>query len=521
MASRSALLCVLIMGLVTPGMAAQQQGRAARASSPYLSLGHWAYDYVNLLVARGRLGDLMPLVQPYRRVDVAQALIRAERQGNLLAEERRWIAELRREFSFELGLVEQGIEQELRFGGEFRAGLKGITQKHRDPLRPEGDGVAFLTLDLLLTGDVPTVAGAFHMRWDGHYLNDPQFPPDGSVIEYRACDPLVDDCAYRMEEAYVEVQLPYVRIFLGRLERNWGAPGTEGFLVSDYSYSYDHVGYRFGSDRLALTGLFSPLSDFGGDTTRYFSSHRFDWRVRDNLVLSAGESVIYGGPGQRLDLNFVNPVNVWEIGAGSKIVERNSMGLAEVWWRPWSWVVGYWGFLLDNTKFGDPGEVSGLTQWGSHLGLMFPSVTPVLALRTDFSIVNSLAYRNRVNRLQYYTVEELGLGRDKSDAIIASLQADWFRGATLVLQPRLDVMWRGGDDIRLPWPDDAFTGHPLLLVGEIEATVRPALKGRWRIPRGELEWDVGVNFIRNEGNVPSGWRSRLVGRSELVFRMRL
>ncbi|MGH7545425.1 MAG: hypothetical protein ACREKI_04505, partial [Gemmatimonadota bacterium] len=47
---------------------------ARRHASPYLSLGHWAYDYLDVLVARGRLDGLSPLVQPYRRVDVAAAL---------------------------------------------------------------------------------------------------------------------------------------------------------------------------------------------------------------------------------------------------------------------------------------------------------------------------------------------------------------------------------------------------------------------------------------------------------------
>lgn len=509
-------LALLVTLAASPGMA--QRGGSARPASTYLPLNHWAYDYVNLLGARGRLPGLSPLVQPYRRVDVVAALLRAQQRGDLSPEERAWADALTDELALEVELV-QGREQELGLGGEVNVGFKALSQRHRDPLRPEGDEAVFGTADVILRGAVPGVAGAFHARWDNHYLNDPQFP-GGRVIEVRACDPLIAECAYRIEEAYLELQAPYVRLFLGRMGRNWGLPGAEGFLVSNYSYTYDHIGYRFGNERLAITGLFAPLSDFGGDTIRYFSSHRLDWRVRDNLVLSAGESVLYGGPGQRLDLNFVNPVNVWEIGAGSKIVERNSIGMTEVWWRPRPSVAVYWGLLLDNTKFGDPGEASGLTQWGTHAGVQFPRVGPAIALRADFSLVNSLAYRNRVNRLQFYTVENLGLGRDKTDAIIASLQGAWFHGAELVLKPQLHVMWRGADDIRLPWPSDAFTGHDLLLVGNVETTIRPALAGRWRLPRGELEWDAGLNLIKNEDNAVQGWNARFVARAQLTLRTR-
>ncbi len=505
--------------------AAAQEGRY---TSPYLTLGHWGYEVVNLLAARGRLEGLPPLNRPYRRVDVARALLGAEARGNLLPKERRLVELLIQELGYEVGLVKDGADQDLRFGGEFEAGLKGVTHEHRDLLRPQGDRALWPILELRLLGDAPNVAGAFRIRWDGIYLNDPQFP-GGRAIPARECDPLVSRCAYRVEEGYVEAQLPYARLFFGRLYRNWGMAGTEGFLISDYSYSYDHVGYRFGSSRLALSGLFTLLNDFSGDTARYFSAHRLDWQVRDNLVLGFSEAVVYAGVGRKIDLNLTNPVGIYEI-SPSGDAETNTMGALEVWWRPRPRLVTYGALLIDNTRVGEPNEAEGLTQWGLHLAAQLPQVTPRLAARADFAIVNSLAYRSRVDRSFFYTFQGLSLGRDKSDAVIGSVQLDWLgasgrRGAgawlapgLLVLKPRLQVMWRGEDDVRKPWPENAFTGHDLLLVGKVETTVRPSLAGRWVSRHGELQWDLGMNWIKNLGHQESGWQGKFVGRVQLSVR---
>ena len=507
---------------VSGARAAEAQGAptAGRfAASAYLALHHWAYDYLDLLIARGRLPSLPQLVRPYRRADLALALLAAERSGRLGATEGRWVEDLKHELDAEIALVEGRREPEVTFGREFAVGLKGLSQRHRDLLRPEGKSALFPIWGLALRGEAPGVAGGFQLRWDGHYLNDPQFP-GGRVIEFRECDPFVAECAYRIDDAYVEIQTRYVRLFLGRMPRNWGLAGTHGFLVSSYAYTYDHIGYSFGTSRLSLRGVFAPLSDMGGDTARYFSSHRFDWQIRDNLGLSASESVVYGGVNRRIDLALTNPVNIWEISAarGDLETERNTLGLLELWWRPWKGVVTYGGFLVDNTAVGSPASPS-IPQWGAHLGLQMPSLRPTLALRADLSILNSLVYRSSHGLLEHYTVQGLSLGRDLTDAVVASVEGDWFVRPGLIVKPQVRLAWRGQDDLRLPWPPDGY-GHDPLLVGTTETTIRPAVAGRWRFPYGDVEWDAGLNLIKNQDNVVQGWNAKFVGRVQAVWRTR-
>lgn len=230
--------------------------------------------------------------------------------------------------------------------------------------------------------------------------------------------------------------------------------------------------------------------------------------------------MVYGGVNRPFDFNLANPVGVWEISPSGN-QETNALGLLEVWWRPRPGLVTYGAFLLDNTMVGEEGMAEGLTQYGAALGVQLPQAAPRLSLRADFSLLNSLAYRSRIHRLFYYTVESLGLGRDVADAITGSLQADWFLDTRLVLKPRLALQFRGEDDIREPWPADAFSGHDLLLVGQVETTLRPSLSGTWRVPRGELNWDAGLNFIHAEDHRRGGgWGVKGVARVQAAWRTR-
>ncbi len=501
----------------------EEDGKRAASSysSAYLSLGHWAYDYLDLLIARGRITSLAPMVRPYRRIDVAAAVLEAEADRQLSRVEMEWAAAVKQELAEEVELVRGRRLQDIGLGGELAVGAKALSQTHRDPLRPEGDKKLFATIRFDLQGEAPGVAGALRLRWDNHYLNDPQFP-DGRAIERRQCDPIIQECGYRVEEGYVELQLPYVRLFFGRMYRNWGLQSIDGLLVSDYAYSYDHVGYRFGSERVALTGLYAPFSDFAGDTARHFSSHRFDWMIADNLAISVSESVVYGGENRRIDFNLTNPVGIWEISGSPEGAERNALGQAEVWWRIFDDLVTYGAFMVDNTSVGDEqsGKSSGFVQYAGAVGVMLPTLASNLALRTDVTVVSSLAYRSRVARWQYYALDNIGLAHDKTDAIVVAVQGDWYLRSRLLLKPRLDLMWKGEADLTDDWPDDAFTDYDRLLVGTVETTVRPSLGGRWGSRYLDARWDLGLNLVKDKGHESRDWEAEFVGSAWVEARVR-
>ena len=507
-----ALFCAL--ALVSPRpLAAQDSGPASQAastSSHYMPMGYWAYRYVDLLISRGRFNSLQPLIQPYRRLDIAAAVQSAQASDSISAAERGWLDLLEEELAPELRTLrrpEPGID----LAGNITVGSWGVTQRHRDQLRPEGDPAAFFIFEVDVAADIPNVATHLRFRWDNWFLNDPQFP-DGKVVEAHPNFLGFLDFGARAEEGYAELQVPYVRVFAGRIYRNWGLPGTLGLLVSNYSYSYDQVGYRLGSDRFSITGFFAPLDEFPGSVKRWFSAHRLDWRVNDKLSLSVGESVTWGGENRSFDYRMAMPIAVWLAGGfGKDFVDgsnsNNSFSQFSAWWKPTRGLTTYATIMFDDFLGG--GTAPG---YGLALGLQAPSITDQLGLRIDYAQVAALTYRSP--RFQeVYTFRDIGLGHDKSDYDLLSAQLDWLPHPRVLLSPAVEGLRRGEDDIRTDWPAGGTVGYPWIWTGQREYTLRLGLRGQWRPGiKSWIDWDVGQNWVWNETHVRGQNGTEFVGR---------
>jgi hypothetical protein len=230
---------------VTDGTAQAVHEPRRAAASPYLSLDHWAYPALDLWIARGDITDLSPMTRPYRVGDVV-ASVRALRRSALSRSEAEVRDRLLAEFAGRGGPQHERTGQrggrgdrggaagalELDLG--FEAGGRYVSQTHPDPLQAVLDGRfaedRFLErIEFAARGSSPFAAGAVRVRRDGVYRDDPRFP-DGQVTPPRE-DLLTDDLSVRVEEAYVELQVPYFRLSVGRLDRNWGPASTDGFQL--------------------------------------------------------------------------------------------------------------------------------------------------------------------------------------------------------------------------------------------------------------------------------------------------
>lgn len=91
---------------------------------------------------------------------------------------------------------------------------------------------------------------------------------------------------------------------------------------------------------------------------------------------------------------------------------------------------------------------------------------------------------------------------------------------------RLDLQTRGEESDfagRLRPPvEEVRAGFPKILVGEAEFTVRPSVAGRWRpLEAGgwglDVEWDLGLNFIRDFRHRPGDDRTAFVGSLQVLL----
>lgn len=497
-------------------------------ASSYLELGSWEYPILDYWIAAGRLNDLSPDVQPYRRMEVARAILTLKSE-DLQPFERRWLARLEREFAPELAVLD-GRKKDAYASVGFSGGAADWTQTSRDPLRPRLHGpfavdrvLERVSVDARAQGG--PMAGAVHAVRDGIYRHDAQYP-DGRVVS-KSNFPILHEEGIRFDEAYAELQWKYARVFAGRMNRNWGPPNTLGFLLSNYAYSWDQIGYRFGSDRIFLIGTLSSFNDFPGDTARYFAVHRLEWRARNNLMLAFSEAVIQGGPGARLNWRILNPVSLWETTTketGSNKQSRNDLAQADVWWRPTDGLVLSGSLIADNSTALSKTDQS-CCGIGGTFEIQLPHVAPGVGLRLQGTALQSLVYRTSYLPWERYTVDGIGLGWDKTDLRLATIEATWLGVGGLVLKPRIDIQQKGTGDMHSPYtpPSDSLPGYPRILVGQTETTIRPALAGVWHQGLGsgwsiDMDWDVGVDFIRDFQHVRGRSATALVGVLRVLIR---
>ena len=104
---------------------------------------------------------------------------------------------------------------------------------------------------------------------------------------------------------------------------------------------------------------------------------------------------------------------------------------------------------------------------GGSLGFELPRLLSGWLLRANFSAIQSLAYRT-VLPWEEYSVERIGIGWDKVDLYLVTLEADGYPSAGLWIGPRIDIQILGEGDFRELRPDPIPPDFPRILVGQAE-----------------------------------------------------
>lgn len=131
----------------------------------------------------------------------------------------------------------------------------------------------------------------------------------------------------RVNDAYLNLRYKTLDLFLGRINRNWGAPGTPGLILSSNPYSYDHLLFSFTGRSVKFSLIFGQLEDvdgqsikniekpdsitFSGNSRKFLVGHRLDFRPTNRLQIALSEMATYGGPGRDIEFVFFNPTNFY------------------------------------------------------------------------------------------------------------------------------------------------------------------------------------------------------------------
>ncbi len=485
------------VGVAIPRPLVAQAGSAERASRN-LPMGHWAYEPIHRLRSRGYLVNLNPLIQPYRRIDVARGLAALE-PDTLAGPVARWVRLLREEFRAEIDRI---AGREARgWGLRFTAGGRASTSQRLDVLRPLGDEGIWPRYTAALWAESGPIAIETRLLGDLHFNDE----PDG-------LDP-GQQRGGRSDNAYLSVQFPHGAVTVGRLLRNWSALGTRGLMVSAEPAAYSQLGLELKLGRFTLNSFTGELDTIAGHK-RYLAAQRVDYTT-DRLGLSFGQAILYasvtGGP----QLRYLNPVELFffELDNEPADVFQNLLLDAQVWYQADDFMIRAEGVLDDiiinpGVNPVDPtGPRRAPTRYAFSLGIRLTGLDERVEVSVDYERVSAFAYRTIDAATDRYTFLNRGLGPNFGDYDVLSIRSDIFTPAPgLRLTPGVIVQRQGEGNIREPI--NVLRGQPAIFLGVTETTYRFELAGRYQPNRHVwITWSVGENFVRDAGHSLGSKRS--------------
>ncbi len=488
--ARAAAVVVVASTCLFGDASGQGEGRGSRN----LPVDHWSSEYIRRLRTRGYLGNLNPLVQPYRRNEVALGLASLD-PDSLPSPVAHWVRLLRQEFRRELNRT--GGHEVFPVGFQATLGGEASTSRRFDVTRPIGDGKVWRRH----TGAVWVESGPFaaetRLLWDGHLDDDPDAGDQGQGK------------IGRTDNAYVSLTFPFGSIALGRLKQNWAPADAHGLMVSSVTTAYPQLSFELRAGRFRLRSLTGELETDTNLVTldaqkRYLAGHRFDYQT-ENFVASFGETVLYAAS-SGIQLRFLNPLEFLFANRSALPVdiEENVMLEAQVWYR-WRGLEFFVEAMLDDIDIDPPaGEDAAPTRYGFFVQLRANDIVAPAEIVLAYRQVSSFAYRTN-RRVDRYLFLDQGLGDPFSDYDRVSGAIDLFppvRG--LRVTPTLVYQRQGEGDLRAPFPVayEDFRTSPNLFLGTTEKTLRVALAGRYQPNRYVwVAWDAGPNFIREADHV--------------------
>ena len=256
----------------------------------FLPAGHFAYEEIEALAARGRLDSLAIYTRPLARIDVARALLRARRLDATVADDLHY-QRLERELTRELTdldappatpetgpLVDAGPRTQ-RFRLSPAGHLRGDYQERRDPhyrFRDESAASARMSLQLWPAFGAFEEIGVTRIRSQRNFID--------AIAAH-------SDLETAVLRAEITARAGALTVAGGYDDFRWG-PGRRGTLL--LSDAAGPMGFLYHSVQLggrvtatAVTTQISRVDD------RYLAAHRVEANVSRALTVGLGEAVRY------------------------------------------------------------------------------------------------------------------------------------------------------------------------------------------------------------------------------------
>ena len=251
----------------------------------------------------------------------------------------------------------------------------------------------------------------------------------------------------RVNDAYMDLHTGGFEFFIGRMNRNWGPPGSPGLILSNNPYSYDHLLFSYTYKKVKLSVLAARLnnliayvqSDPGKpesivlDAQRYLVGHRLDISLFSNLQLAFTEMATFGGIDQEFDWAFLNPMTFYYGLQRNDKKQLNGFWNTDLFYKPFPKLSIYAQFLIDDIIVNNDPGVDDRARYPDRLGVLFSLRSGDLFLdglniNVTYDRIWNRTYQSQ-RTFENYHYRELGLGYPCASCEEVKLNLaywDWF-----------------------------------------------------------------------------------------------
>lgn len=297
----------------------------------------------------------------------------------------------------------------------------------------------------------------------------------------------------------------------GRVNRNLGSYSSNSLILSDNPYSFDHLWLQYKNDLFSFSFLSAKLEDkYGFDVRlkdslsygwykRFYSLHRLDINVFENLKVALTEAVIYGGKNQQWLSYYQNPFVPFYI---SKNNERSSTDESnaniylalDIWYKPVKSVTLFTQIFIDDIDFKSENRDKFPERKAIFGSLTLTDlVLPLSQLGVAATWVENWTY-NSFYTWANYNIHERSIGYPFNSFQKFELFFDYFGIQPMIISGKVSYSEKGDNSLNNPFKA-TFEPFPM---GVVEKTVLVDFSSKYFFAwNWVLSMDIGVNFIQN------------------------
>jgi hypothetical protein len=297
--------CIKVKLLILLFMSTISSVSFSQGFSPYYTNPKYQ-KYLNYLISSGKLKVDHPLSQPYNVTELADSLSETLplRSAPSALRPYSWLSLLRNDLNKRYSKTENQDSIKgnmiIGFDAENRNSYKEKTNTN------DFSGSGFASYAYKNIGFYSSITV------DEAYKRDTMYFGTTGKLENKVSS--------RSNESYLQWENKNFILFAGRINRNYGLAGENSLILSNQSFSFDHLAFTFKNKVLKYTSLFGRLNDiYGFDvrdsvpknqwSKRFLNIHRFEISLSEKIEIAFTDVILFGGKDAFPQFQYLNPVS--------------------------------------------------------------------------------------------------------------------------------------------------------------------------------------------------------------------